>query len=186
MKLSMILARSLDDVIGIGDRLPWHCAAELAHFKLITMREGNGVAMGRKTWNSLPKRPLADRYNIVISKHPELILDNGSSTTTVASVTSIDEAIEHGKSVGLKELIFIGGAEIYKQVIDRVDEVYLTEMNLCVSDIVEHPETVTFEYFFNYSEYDVEQDWIKLVKYKVYDEQHLELFEFHHFKRKVI
>lgn len=183
MKLSLIVARSLDDVIGIGNRLPWHCPADLANFKTLTT--GKVVAMGRKTWDSLPKRPLPNRINIIITESPQDIARPTSLSGTCGTAGSIEEAIAYAKSIDAEELIFVGGATIYKAVAGIVDEVHLTEINECVAELVEHPGTVLFEHTFNTSEDDPNQEWVIKDKWKHHDDKQVELFEYSHLVRKV-
>ena len=75
MKVGVIYARSLNNVIGNNGKLPWHLPEDLKHFKETT--QGCVVAMGRKTWESLPIKPLPNRENLVLTstplQHPEVI-----------------------------------------------------------------------------------------------------------------
>lgn len=166
MILSMILARSVDDVIGIGDKLPWQCPAELKHFKELTTGPNKAVVMGRKTWESLPEsqRPLKDRLNIILTKHPKNIQDNWAGAL---AANNIDSAIEAAKLFKIEELIFIGGKHVYEQVLDRVDVVYLSEMNVVVGD--DKPELVLFDHHFASSVHDDQQEWRVETEYTVYD-----------------
>lgn len=142
MKLSMIVARSIDDVIGQGNSIPWGYPSDLQNFKKITSGSGKAVAMGRKTWESLPKKPLPDRLNIVITSDPKNIdVDNEN----VIVVSTIDDAIEVANKLNVIELFFIGGATIYNKVVYQVDEVHLTEIDLVFP---ESPSNVLFDYVF--------------------------------------
>ena len=66
VKLCLIVARARNGVIGKDNDLPWHLSDDLKHFKATT--KGCPVIMGRKTWESLPRRPLPGRDNIVLSR----------------------------------------------------------------------------------------------------------------------
>ena len=71
MNISMIVAMDEDGYIGLGNSLPWKLSSDLSRFKRLTEGDGfNAVVMGRKTWDSLPKRfqPLPERLNIVMSR----------------------------------------------------------------------------------------------------------------------
>lgn len=183
MKISMILARSVDSVIGVNNDLPWQCPADLKNFKEITSRPGVAVAMGRNTWESLPFKPLKDRLNIVITSKPELI--HCSRPRATLTVDSIEAAIRDSKALSVTELIFIGGKGIYDEVIDIVDEVHLTEMNLMVGD-VEGTKTI-FDYDFVSNPWDKTGavKWSVLGSWFLLDgETGKETFEYFHLKRK--
>ena len=66
VKLSLIVARGLNNVIGVSGQLPWRLKSDLMFFKQVTL--GSPIIMGRKTWESLPRRPLPDRENIVMTR----------------------------------------------------------------------------------------------------------------------
>lgn len=166
MILSMIVARSLDDVIGIGDKLPWRCPAELAHFKEITTGPNKALVMGSTTWNGLPIRPLPDRINFILTTDPIKLQTRGMEGLAFWE-SSIDSVIEKAKAVGIEELFFIGGKKIYEQVLDRVNVVHLSEMNVMVGD--DQPELVLFDHHFASSVHDDKQEWHVEKEYTVYD-----------------
>ncbi|MDE6340155.1 MAG: dihydrofolate reductase, partial [Muribaculaceae bacterium] len=66
--VTAIVAMARDNAIGRAGSLPWRLPEDMAHFKAFTM--GHPIIMGRKTWESLPKRPLPGRRNIVVSRSP--------------------------------------------------------------------------------------------------------------------
>ncbi len=66
MNVHLIYARAANGVIGKDGAMPWHLPEDLAHFKRLT--QGHPVIMGRKTWDSLPLKPLPGRLNIVLSR----------------------------------------------------------------------------------------------------------------------
>lgn len=116
--LSIIVATANQNVIGGNNTLLWHISADLKRFKTLTT--GHAVVMGRKTYESLPYKPLKGRTNIVISR----------STTfegTVAAKT-IDEALAEAKKTNDNEVFIIGGEEIYKQLLPHADKLYLTKV----------------------------------------------------------
>ena len=118
-KLSAIVAVDLDWAIGKNGDLLCHLPADLKHFKSITM--GHPIIMGRKTFESFPKGPLPGRQNIVVTRNASYQHDG----VTVAQ--SIDEAVK--KSDETDEIFFIGGAHIYRSVIDAIDTLHLTRIN---------------------------------------------------------
>ena len=118
-RISLIAALAQNRVIGIENRLPWKLPEDLAHFKALTL--GHPILMGRKTFESLG-RPLPGRRNIVITRNP----DYQSSGCEIA--VSIGDAI--ALCAEAEEIFFIGGAELYKQVVPLVDRLYLTEVEI--------------------------------------------------------
>lgn len=116
-RISILVAVASNGVIGAGNRLPWHLPDDLRYFKRLTT--GHCVVMGRKTYDSIG-RPLPNRRNIVITRQPDLRIDGAE----VAH--SLDEALS--ACAGDDEIFVIGGAEIFRQVLDRTDRLYLTEL----------------------------------------------------------
>ena len=117
MKVSIIVAVAENNVIGKDNALLWHISDDLKHFKQLT--ENHSVIMGRKTYFSLPCRPLKNRRNIIIS--------NSLSKIDGAEIAkSIEEAFEFCKNED--EVFIIGGETIYKQTIDFADKIYFTHI----------------------------------------------------------
>jgi len=118
MKISIIVAMAANGVIGRDNQLPWHLPADLKHFKQTTM--GKPILMGRKTWESIG-RPLPGRTNIVITR------DSTYSAAGCEVVNSIDAAITAAGEQD--EVMVIGGAELYRQVLPDTDTIYLTRIH---------------------------------------------------------
>ena len=121
----MILAMDLDGCIGKENGLPWRLRSDMLRFKRLTLGQGNSaVLMGRTTWETIPEmyRPLVDRINIVVTRNREYSLDNADV------VYSIEDGIEHAKSKNCDECWIIGGANVYEQCRDMVEEVHLTSV----------------------------------------------------------
>ncbi|MBX4197329.1 dihydrofolate reductase [Candidatus Saccharibacteria bacterium] len=117
MKVSIVVAASQKGVIGKQGGLPWHLPDEMARFKQITM--GHPIIMGRKTHESIG-RALPGRQNIIVSRDKNYLAEG------CEVVSSIDEALAAAKPT--QEVFIIGGANLYNQVIDRVDKIYLTRI----------------------------------------------------------
>ena len=117
MKVSIIVAVAENNVIGKDNALLWHISDDLKHFKQIT--ENHSVIMGRKTYFSLPFRPLKNRRNIVISNNLQEIVG-------VEIAKSIEEAFDLCKNED--EVFVIGGETVYKQTVDFADKIYLTNV----------------------------------------------------------
>ncbi len=117
MIISLIAAMDTNRLIGTDNGMPWHLPADFKHFKQVTM--GKPVVMGRKTFQSIGK-PLPGRLNIVISR-------SGFTSDGVTAVSSIDAALETAGDV--EEVMIIGGENIYQQVMNKVDRMYLTHVD---------------------------------------------------------
>ena len=115
MRYSLIVAMSENRVIGCGGGLPWRLSADLRRFKRLTM--GHHIVMGRKTYGSIG-RPLPGRTSVVISRDPNYAPDG------VLVARSIDQAKRLASED--TEAFFIGGGEIYRQVLAEVDRIYVT------------------------------------------------------------
>ncbi len=126
MKISLIAAMAEDHVIGIDNKLPWKLPADLAWFKKNTLNKP--IVMGRKTWESLPFRPLPGRDNIIITRDKFYQANNKKNELVEDAIIccSVDEAIDYARQKGHKELMFIGGATLYEQVLEKTDCLYLT------------------------------------------------------------
>ncbi len=105
-------------VIGIGNKLPWRLPADMKHFRALTM--GKAVLMGRKTFESIGK-PLAGRTNIVVTQ------DHRFCPQGVRVAHSIDEALALASDE--EEIMVIGGASFYAQLLPRAQRLYLTEIH---------------------------------------------------------
>lgn len=119
MKISVIVARTQNKVIGKDNQMPWHLPVDLAWFRQNTV--GKPVIMGRKTYESigrlLPKRP-----NIILSR-------SGFEVEGAYSATSLEQAVELAKSfANSDEIMIIGGGELFKQALPTADTLYLTEI----------------------------------------------------------
>ena len=129
MKISIIVAMDSNGVIGRENELPWHLPADLQHFKHTTM--GKPILMGRKTWESIG-RPLPGRTNIVITRDSDYQADG------CVVVNSIDAALAAAGEQD--EVMVIGGAEFYRQVLPRTDTLYLTRIHASFDGDTVFPE----------------------------------------------
>ncbi len=121
MRIAMIAAMANNRVIGKDNQMPWHLPADLKHFKKVTL--GKPVIMGRKTYQSIGKA-LPGRRNIVISRQ-------GVALSADADwVQSIEQALALVQDEA--EVMIIGGAEIYRQVLPMADRLYITDIDLTV------------------------------------------------------
>lgn len=124
MKVSMIVAVAENGVIGNNNQLPWYLPEDLKYFKRVTM--GKPIVMGRKTFESIGK-PLPGRTNIIVTRNKNY------SAEGIKVVTSIKEAIALANDIavldGANELMVIGGAQLYADILDEVDRLYFTEVH---------------------------------------------------------
>lgn len=120
MRLSAIVCCGLHGVIGYQDgRLAFRCPKDMQFFKSTT--KGAAVIMGRKTWETLPKRKLDGRLNIVLTRQ-ELT----SQDPDLVFVSTVDAAIRYAESRGYEDCYVIGGAETYQLFQSRLDRVLIS------------------------------------------------------------
>ncbi|HUX85161.1 MAG TPA: dihydrofolate reductase [Chitinophagaceae bacterium] len=120
MTLSAIAAASSNDVIGLGNRLPWKLPADLRYFKNVTW--GMPVIMGRKTYESVDC-PLPGRINIVVTSNREWKRDQ------VQVAPNVEAAIRLAREARTREIFIAGGAAIFREAFDLLDRIYLTRIN---------------------------------------------------------
>lgn len=116
MKLSIIVAHDPNLVIGKDGELPWHFSEDLKFFKKTTM--GSPMLMGRGVFEELNEKPLPGRENVVLSR--------SKTYEQVPTFSSIDEALDYLSDQ--EQVFIIGGGEIYRQTIDKVDELIITQV----------------------------------------------------------
>jgi len=117
--ISIIVAIAEDNGIGNKNGLLWHLPEDLKRFKELTL--GKTIIMGKKTWESLPKRPLPGRKNIVITDDPNDSFEGG------ITAFSIKDAIS--KFAKTDEVFIIGGGSIYRQFMPFADRLYITHIH---------------------------------------------------------
>ena len=141
MRIALIVAVSRNGIIGQGGALPWRIPEDMRRFKSLTV--GKPCIMGRKTWESFPKRPLPDRPNIVVTRDPTYRAAGGTI------VHSFDEGVEAAKRMmpDAEEIMVLGGAEIYAQALSRAQRIYLTRVDASVDGDVRWPELDPTEWF---------------------------------------
>jgi dihydrofolate reductase len=128
MTISLVVAAATNNAIGKEGKLPWHLPNDMKHFKNVTW--GMPVVMGRKTFESLGK-VLPGRKNIVISRQHGLQIEG------TITVRNIDDALFVAKQTDAREVMVIGGGEIYKVLFDKAKRIYLTRVEA-------EPEADTF------------------------------------------
>jgi dihydrofolate reductase len=116
-EIVLVVAISDNGVIGSNGTIPWHISEDLKRFKALTL--GHTVVMGRKTWDSLPRKPLPGRVNVVVTRQA----DWQAEGAVVAS--SPGQAIAGTSGT----VMVIGGAEIYERTLALASRIELTEVH---------------------------------------------------------
>lgn len=123
MNISLVVAASNNNVIGKDNGLVWNLPDDMKHFKNVTW--GMPVVMGRKTFESF-KRPLLGRKNIVLSKQKDLKIEGAIVLNTMKDVEFLV------KEMDVKELMVIGGGEIYKMYYPKANKIYMTRVDTVI------------------------------------------------------
>ena len=134
-RIALIVAMADNRVIGRGGGLPWRIPADLKYFKAKTM--GKPIVMGRRTFESIGK-PLPGRPNIVVTR---------GAATYPAGVdvagdvdAALDIAQQRAGETGADEIMIIGGATLYEELLPRADRLYLTRIHEAVDGDTFFPE----------------------------------------------
>lgn len=163
MKRILIAAVAENGIIGDKNRLIWRLPDDLKRFKKLTLSQA--VIMGRKTFESLGKA-LAGRENIIISKNPEYRAENARV------VSSLQEAFEKARSIGVKKAFIIGGAQIYALSLNLCDELNITKVHAKFTGDALFPEIN-------------ERYWKKISEeFHPADEQHPQAFSYISYRKK--
>ncbi len=122
--LALVLARARNGVIGRDGGLPWRLKSDLQWFKATTL--GKPVVMGRRTWDSLPRKPLPGRTNIVLSRDGSFEPQGALACETFSEALGI--AREQAAEDGADEVCVIGGSALFELAMPRAHRLYLTEV----------------------------------------------------------
>jgi dihydrofolate reductase len=117
--ISLIVAASTNNVIGVAGDLPWHLSDDLKRFKALTM--GKPIVMGRKTFESIG-RALPGRQNIVITTQTDFAADGCDVVLSPEAAIAV--------AADAEEIMIIGGGEIYRLFLPLADRIYLTRVNV--------------------------------------------------------
>jgi dihydrofolate reductase len=134
-KLSIIVAVADNGVIGSGNQLPWRLPDDLKRFKALSL--GKPIVMGRKTYDSIG-RPLPGRLNIVVSRRGDLEIPGCTVVTSLAEALAAAGAVD--------EIVIVGGADIYRQVLPKVQTIHLTRVHATVPGDVQFPQLAPGEW----------------------------------------
>ena len=134
MKKKIIAAVAKNNVIGKNGIMPWHSKEDLKHFKETTM--SHPLIMGRKTFQSMGGKPLKGRLNIILTRDENFSIPEGD----VKTFAEINDAYNYCESENYKTVFVIGGGKIYKQEINNMDELQISEMKVEVEGDTYFPE----------------------------------------------
>jgi dihydrofolate reductase len=116
-EIVLVVAVAQNGVIGKDGAIPWHISDDMKRFKALTL--GHTVVMGRKTWDSLPKKPLPGRINVVVTRQEDWQADGAVRASSLGRATA-------GTS---GTVMVIGGAEIYERALPLATRIELTEIH---------------------------------------------------------
>lgn len=117
--INLIVAIAQNNAIGKDNQLLWHISEDLKYFKKTT--NDKAVFMGRKTWESLPFKPLKNRRNIVVSSQKDYSIEGAELYESVDNALSAINAEND-------EVFCIGGASVYKALMPKADKLYITRV----------------------------------------------------------
>ena len=117
--ISLVVAVAKNGVIGRDNTLPWRIPEDLKRFKALTI--GRPVIMGRKTWDSLPRKPLPGRMNIVVTRNPEFRAEGAIVAHSFADAVA---------KAGAGEIAVIGGEAIFAEALPIADIIHMTQVAL--------------------------------------------------------
>lgn len=135
MKISIVVAVAENRAIGLNNGLPWRLSSDLKYFKKTTLN--HPIVMGRKTFESIG-RPLPGRDTIVVTKQKNWSSDNVKVASSLEDALRLGE--ESASSRGVDEIMVIGGADLYGQVLPACSRLYLTEVHSVVQGDAFFPE----------------------------------------------
>jgi len=125
IRLSAIVARGRNNVIGRDGDLPWRLRDDLKHFKQIT--SGAPLIMGRKTWESLPRRPLPGRPHLVLTRDWTYEAPGARVYSHLSPAISVARTM--AAQSGRDDVFIIGGAALFADSFPKLDRLYLTDVD---------------------------------------------------------
>ena len=124
MNITLVVAASENNAIGLNNQLLWHLPKDMRFFKNTTW--GMPILMGRKTFESMGSKPLNGRLNIIITRNKNWVNED------VTVVHTLDEAIALATKFSYKELLVIGGGEIYEMALPLAEKIWLTRVHTSI------------------------------------------------------
>ena len=146
-KLSLIVAKSRNGVIGVDGDLPWHLPSDLQFFKKTTL--GKPVLMGRVTWESLPF-PLPGRPNLVLTRNENYKAKKCEVFTDPFDM--VGRGFELAGQTGQTEVMLIGGAKLYTTLLPFCQRCYVTEVDTMIEGDAHFPNLSDFDWQLSHDE----------------------------------
>ncbi len=163
MNITLVVAASENNAIGLNNQLLWHLPKDMRFFKNTTW--GMPILMGRKTFESMGSKPLPGRLNIIITRNKNWVNEN------VMVVSTLGEAIALATKFNYQELFVIGGGEIYEMALPMANKIWLTRVHCTLEGDTFFPTLNT--------------DWKKIsLASNAADAKHIYSFDFECWKRK--
>ncbi len=126
IRLTIVVARARNGVIGHANTLPWHLPEDLAHFKALTT--GHALIMGRKTFDSIG-RPLPGRRTIVVTRNPKWTYPGCERADSLQQAIKIATRASPVAGISTNEAMIVGGAQIYREALPMADRIVMTEID---------------------------------------------------------
>jgi len=120
-EIVVVLAIADNDVIGNANKIPWRIADDMKRFKALTI--GKPMIVGRKTYESFPKRPLPGRTNIIVTR------DRAYRAEGAVVVHSLEDALARARNESPSDIVIAGGADVYAQALPLATRIELTEVH---------------------------------------------------------
>ncbi|MCD6681530.1 MAG: dihydrofolate reductase [Burkholderiaceae bacterium] len=128
-RITLVVARARNGVIGADGGLPWHLPEDLKHFRALTM--GHAIVMGRRTWDSIG-RALPGRRSIVVSRDLQRAFDGAERASSLDEAIAIASRTGADPSIATDEVFVIGGAQLFAAALPAADRAVVTEIDLDV------------------------------------------------------
>ena len=163
MNITLVVAASENNAIGLNNQLLWHLPKDMRFFKNTTW--GMPILMGRKTFESMGSKPLNGRLNIIITRN------NNWTSEDVTLVHTMEEATALATKFSYNELLVIGGGEIYEMALPLAQKIWLTRVHTTIEGDVYFPKL------------NAEWEMVSSTQNEA-DEKHTFSFDFECWKRK--
>ena len=172
--LSIIVATDNNNGIGLNNTLPWHLPEDLKYFKALTL--GKIVLMGRKTFESIG-RPLPGRVNVILTRNKSYQADGCvviNDLDQLFDIKQINKEVAAIQDFAQQEIFCIGGANLYKQLLDKASVLYLTKVDTVLNADAFFPKI-------NWNNW--QEDLTNPIKSYLKDDKHKFNFSFHKYNR---
>ena len=127
MRVTIVVARARNGVIGRDNALPWHLPEDLKHFKATTI--GHAIVMGRRTFESIG-RALPGRRTIVVTRDPDWAHAGCERAGSLAEAIALAGTPGPDPAIATDEVFIVGGAQLYAQALEVADRAIVTEIGI--------------------------------------------------------